>query len=192
MNDGLRNRWNQVLERLQSKELHSNKGLGNEIGFYIFDYPPEAELQIRESLQILMEQLKQSHPDLNVTHINLFKVLTDYLKERNLLENTFKLQKDKGDLATKKALKEGPLRESRFSKYLEETVHPVKHDLVLISGVGNMYPLIRTHTLLSNLHSIFKGTPLVMMYPGIYDGQSLKLFNILENNNYYRAFKLVP
>jgi hypothetical protein len=35
-------------------------------------------------------------------------------------------------------------------------------------------------------------TPLVMFYPGRYDGQSLRLFGKLKNNHYYRAFKLVP
>jgi hypothetical protein len=45
--------------------------------------------------------------------------------------------------------------------------------------------------LLSALHPHMSHTPLLMLYPGVYDGQSLKLFNTLTDDNYYRAFRLV-
>jgi hypothetical protein len=35
-------------------------------------------------------------------------------------------------------------------------------------------------------------TPVVMFFPGSYDGQELRLFNTLKDDNYYRAFPLVP
>ena len=63
---------------------------------------------------------------------------------------------------------------------------------MLMSGVGSAYPLLRTHNLLNNLHPIMGETPLVLFYPGIYDGQSLSLFGQIKQDNYYRAFKLVP
>ena len=52
--------------------------------------------------------------------------------------------------------------------------------------------MLRTHTLLSALHPHMRDTPLLMLYPGRYDGQSLRLFGKLSDNNYYRAFRLVP
>ena len=57
---------------------------------------------------------------------------------------------------------------------------------------GSAWPLLRAHTLLNNLHTVMGQTPLVLFYPGRYDGQSLRLFGKLKNTNYYRAFKLVP
>jgi hypothetical protein len=42
MNPSFEERLNRILPRLTSNELLNNKGLGNEIGFYIFDYPPRA------------------------------------------------------------------------------------------------------------------------------------------------------
>ena len=61
-----------------------------------------------------------------------------------------------------------------------------------MSGVGSAYPLIRSHGLLNNLPRIMGRVPLVVFYPGKYDGQSLRLFGRLSDNNYYRAFRLVP
>ena len=73
-----------------------------------------------------------------------------------------------------------------------EVAKPEQHDLVIVSGVGSVWPLLRSHTLLNNLQPVMGKTPLVMFYPGRYDGQSLRLFGKIKSNNYYRAFKLVP
>ena len=59
---------------------------------------------------------------------------------------------------------------------------PAEHDLVLVSGVGSAYPLLRTHNLLNNLHHRMGSTPLVLFYPGVYDGQSLRLFGTWKTN----------
>jgi bacteriophage exclusion system BrxB-like protein len=73
-----------------------------------------------------------------------------------------------------------------------ETARPDQHDRVIVSGVGTVWPLFRTHSLLNNLQPVMGKTSLVVFYPGRYDGQSLRLFGKLKNNNYYRAFRLVP
>ncbi|MGK5090536.1 DUF1788 domain-containing protein [Deltaproteobacteria bacterium TL4] len=190
MDAKLKQRWNQVLSRLQSDELQNNKGLGNEIGFYIFDYPPEYELEIRESLEIMIQQLNKNKPDLKVKHVNLFTLLCEYLEKRKLLQPAIKLQSEKGNTAVMKALK-GPLHEEKVAQYFLESVSPNDSDLVLISGVGNVYPMLRTHTMLNNFHPLMQGTPLVMFYPGIYDGQQMRLFGKLKEDHYYRAFRLV-
>jgi hypothetical protein len=72
-----------------------------------------------------------------------------------------------------------------------EFAKPEQYDLVIVSGVGSVWPLLRSHTLLNNLQPVMGKTPLVMFYPGRYDGQSLRLFGKIKSNNYYRAFKLV-
>ena len=100
------------------------------------------------------------------------------------------IQKQKGDAEVLKALK-GPLGADKIAKAFVEEAEPQAHDLVLISGVGNAYPLLRSHNLLNNLHSLMVDTPLVMFYPGIYTGQGLTLFGKLKETNYYRAFQLV-
>ena len=187
----LTERLNQILPRIILGDFLKGRGIGNEIGFYIFEYPPENELLVRDHLFSLLDQIVKEKPDLRVKHINLFDFILDYLKSRNLLEKALKMQQEKGDEALQKALS-ALLHESKLAPLLVKEIHPDQHDLILISGIGSAWPLLRTHTLLSNLHSRMGQTPLVMFYPGRYDGQSLRLFGKLKNNNYYRAFKLVP
>lgn len=191
MSDTLNERLNQILPRITADDFLSGRGLGNEIAFYLFDYPPEAELRVRDYLRTLLDHLPRQKPGLRVQHVNLFDFVLDYLKSRQLLDKAIRMQREKGDDALKKALA-GPLHESRLGALFAAVAPPDQHDLVIVSGVGSVWPLLRAHALLNNLHAVMGQTPLVMFYPGRYDGQSLRLFGKLKNNNYYRAFKLVP
>jgi len=112
MNEQLKERLNKILPRLESREFLEGSGLGNEIGFYIFDYPPEEELAVRDHVQVILDHLAKKRPDLKVRHINLFQLVVNYLKERNLLDRAIKHQQEKGDAALKKALS-APLNETK-------------------------------------------------------------------------------
>lgn len=191
MNTPLTERLNRILPKLTSDELLSGTGLGNEIGFYIFDYPAEEELQIRAHLEFLMDRLPKAKPGLRVQHINLFDLVINYLKSRNYLDRTIEMQRTQGDEAVFKALS-APLHESRLAEVFAKVAQPNEHDLVLLSGVGSVWPLLRSHALLNNLHPVMGSTPLVLFYPGKYDQLTLQLFGIIPGTNYYRAFKLVP
>ena len=190
MTDSLTQRLNEILPKVTSTEFLSGKGLGNEIAFYIFDYPPEAELRVREHIQFLMTHIPKNRPGLRVKHINLFDLVVDHLGERNLLEKSFQMQRGKGDKVLHKALR-GPLKSEKLVQIFVDVVQPEEQDLILVSGVGSVWPLVRSHNLLNNLQTVMGQTPLVMFYPGRYDGQALRLFGKIKSNNYYRAFKLV-
>lgn len=191
MKEEFTDRLNKIIERLESKELLENQGLGNEIGFYIFDYPAEQELRVRDHIKFIIEHLGKKRPELRIKHINLFELIVSYLKKRNLLESALKLQREKGEEALRKALA-GPLHEEKIAKAFMEEVQPAAYDIILLTGIGNAWPLLRSHTLINNLHPLIQRTPLVVFYPGVYNGQELSLFGRLGDNNYYRAFRLVP
>jgi hypothetical protein len=191
MSDLLAERLNRILPRVVADDFLKGTGIGNEIAFYIFDYPPEDEVRVREHIQFLLEHITKQKPELRVKHINLFDFVLGYLESRTLLGKVITMQRERGDAAVLKALS-GPLDEGKIANRFAEMVTPGQHDLVFLSGVGSVWPLLRSHTLLNNLHPIMGRIPLVMFYPGRYDGQSLRLFGKLRNANYYRAFKLVP
>ena len=201
MTDRLTQRLNEILPKITSDGFLAGSGIGNEIAFHIFDYPPEDELRIRSHIKFLLEHIPRRRPGLKIKHIDLFDFLVDRLKERGLLEKSLELQRNKGDKALLKALK-GVLNEAKIARRFGEIAQPEQHDLVLISGVGSAYPLMRSHTLLNNLHSIMGQTPLLMFYPGKYDQTSLRLFGKSgttggiaptrgRHANYYRAFRLI-
>jgi len=190
MSDSLTQRLNEILPKITSKDFLSGKGLGNEIAFYIFDYPPEKEPRIRDHIKFLLAHIPKHNQDLRVRHVNLFDLVVDYLKERNLLDKSLRKQKEQGDEALWKALK-SPLKAEKLVQVFAKAARPESQDLVLVSGVGSVWPLVRSHSLLNNLQTVMGQTPLVMFYPGRYDGQTLRLFGKVKSNHYYRAFRLI-
>ena len=179
MSNSLNDRLNKILPMLVSDDFLSGSGLGNEIAFYIFDYPPEDELRVREHVRFLLDHIPQRKPGLRVKHVNLFDFVLDHLKARNFLDKALTMQREKGDEALKKALA-GPLQPEKLSPLFCEVAQPAQHGLVIVSGVGSVYPLVRTSGLLSNLQPVMGNRPLVVFYPGKYDQMTLKLFGKLS------------
>jgi hypothetical protein len=185
-------RLNQILPRVTSRDFLDSKGLGNEIGFWIFDYPPDRELDMRGFLYgTVLPALTKQVPELRADTIDLLQLVIGLLGERKLLDKTMDMQLKNGDDSTLAALR-SVLKEDKIAQKIASQHDIANLDLLILTGVGSVYPMLRTHTLLSALHPIMGNTPLLMFFPGRYDGHSLRLFNSLAEDHYYRAFRLVP
>ncbi|EHW0635157.1 DUF1788 domain-containing protein [Vibrio vulnificus] len=189
----LQQRLEKVQDRLESDEFLTNKELGGEIGFYIFDYPAEHEIIVREHIDFLTKKLasRSEITGKRFAIINLYEMVVELLKSRKLLDRAYKMQFEKGDDALFKALK-GPLEQNRFAEFIVKQANVLECDFIILHGLGSVWPIIRGHGLLNALHAKVGNVPTVMFYPGEYDGATLKPFGRIESNNYYRAFKLVP
>ena len=64
-------------------------------------------------------------------------------------------------------------------------------DVLMLTGVGEVFPFMRIHALLEALQPHFSDIPILVMYPGEFDGRHVKLFNRLQPNDYYRAFNVI-
>lgn len=189
----LAERLDAIRERLDNDDFLNNRGLGNEIGFYIFDYPPQFELMVRDYLALLVGRMAKLGR--RFVHLNLFDEMLAMLQERKLLDKAFELEKKKGIDELAKALK-GPLEQGRVAQHLVKKMDPSAQEFVLLSGLGQCWPLLRGHSLLNALHAHMGETPLVLFYPGRYNGLELYPFDLdtaeVAPANYYRAFQLVP
>ena len=192
MTKALDERLNQIIPKITSQDFLESKGLGNEIGFWVFDYPPENELEVRGFMEgTILPALAKKVPKVRVATVNLFKLVCEILEERNLLNKALEMQQAKGDESALAALR-SVLKEDKLAQKISDQFDIPNLDMLILTGVGSVYPMLRTHTLLSALHPIMGETPLLMFFPGKYDGHSLRLFNSLAEDHYYRAFRLVP
>lgn len=190
MSDQFRERLNRILPKLSSADFLANKGLGNEIGFWVFDYPPEQEMVMRGFIaDILIPGLAKQQPVLRPAVVNLFELIVELLDDRKLYDRVLSIQTDKGNDAALAALRP-VLKEDKLAQRIASQIDFGKVDMLLLTGVGAAYPMLRSHTLLTALQPTMKDTPVVMFYPGRYDGFSLRLFNTLADDHYYRAFRL--
>ena len=193
-----RERLNLIGPRISSPEFRAQRGIGNEIACYIFDYPPEDELEVRAHLPALLKQLRSGGADDSILHLDLFDVVLEYLEHRKLLAQAMKMQGAKPDADLLKALR-GALSVERLRDHIQAKHDLADRDMVLMSGVGRVWPMVRMHSLLNALHVAMGTTPLLLFYPGCFDGTSLRLFGDVKQESttpnpkpYYRAFTLVP
>ena len=184
-------RLNTILPKITDEAFLKNKGLGNEIPFYVFDYLPESEMKMREHISFMEERLAKQYSHIRFKHVRLFNLMIEHLKERGNIDKAYTLECEKGSEALWNALS-AAVKPERFVGIIAEKYSPSESDLVFISGVGTIWPWVRAHSLLNNLQSITGNASVVLFYPGTYSGQSFQLFGRLEENNYYRAFHLVP
>lgn len=188
----LEERFDRAEAIIQKESFRKNKGLGNEVGYYIFDYPPEQELLVRERVAYMKRKNRQSQDEYRIVEFDLYNIIIDILQEKGYLEKCCEFEKKRGFERITKAVG-NMLRitasDSMIVSHIKENT-PEK-SIVFLTGIGKCYPILRAHTVLNNLHQVIDHVPVVLFYPGKYDGQELILFSEIKDDNYYRAFKLV-
>ncbi len=185
----LQARLDKIRQRITSQDFLQGRGLGKDVPFYAFDYPAVAERQVSDHLDWLLDDIARK-TSVRIGHVNVFELAIEQLKSRGLYDKALTMEKSKGVPALLNALK-GPLEPGKLSVALLSRFADQKPDMVFLTGVGAAYPLVRTHSLLNNLQPLLDNVPLVLFFPGRFNGQSLQLFEVLQETPYYRAFSLV-
>lgn len=183
-------RLQEMTNKLNSKELFERTGLGNEINFHVFDYDPDDEYIVRDYLYNYL--LKKTN--LNIVVFDIYDIIVEILKEKGFLKKTFQYEKIKGTEYVNNLISKTlgiSSNNDLIMKKIKSGVDPNQNQIVIITGIGKCFGVVRGHTILNNLHSVITENPLIMLYPGSYNGQGFELFNKLSGDNYYRAFQFV-
>lgn len=185
-------RLEELNEKLADPKFMTNKGLGNEVGFYIFDYEPEDELAVREALPYIKKHIQSHNGDVTIQEFDLYDIVLEFFRQRGYMDKNFKMEEKKGSEflydKMKKALRLAT-NDDWIVSYIKE--HMDEDAMIFLTGVGKAYPVIRSHTVLNNLQTVVEKKPLILFYPGRYENGSLRLFSRFLDDNYYRAFKLI-
>lgn len=188
----LNDRFIELEDRMISVEALTRYGTANDLKFYIFDYAPKDELIIRKEVKKLKER------NSSIVEFDLYEMMLSIIEEEGYMEDVLRMEKDYDkELLLREVFQ--PLlsveeEENRLLEMFQEKAPDDGNTIVLITGVGKSFPIVRSHTILNNLQSIFRRNPVVMMYPGRYEiknSMTLRLFERLDDDNYYRAFPLV-
>jgi hypothetical protein len=185
-------RLDEILPRITEPSFRESKGLGNEIGYHIFDYDPKYEMLVREHIAYMKERVNCDNSQSYIREFDLYEVVLEILSSKGYLEKNFDMEQKKGSNfvlnATKKALRL-TLNNDLVVQFISERIEV--NDIVFLTGIGKAYPIIRSHTILNTLQKKVDQVPVVMFFPGNYDGQELVLFGEIKDDNYYRAFQLI-
>jgi len=172
--------------RISDANFLANKGLSNEVGIHVFKYEPQYELIVRDYIERLVSTLSD---DFRIIERDMYKILLEILDEKRVLGTAPSLEEKKGKDYLLAQLQKIATQEAFLEKMKYE---PHQHgDVLFLTGIGKVYPFMRSHKMLDSMQQAFSDIPIVMFYPGEFNGQSLILFDKFHDGNYYRAFNLL-
>ncbi len=183
---GLKERLDDLRTLVQEPEFLEGKGLSNEVNIRIFCYDPSDEMMVRHFIEQIMTDPSMS---CHLIEFNLYKVFLSICEDKRIAKKIPAMEEKKG----KKFIKD------QMSHIADNTafVNKMKRvpyeagDVIVITGVGDAFPFIRVHDLLNAMQPEFPDVPILVFYPGDYDGRDVQLFNCLKKNPYYRAFNVI-
>lgn len=189
----IQERFQHLLAVIGGQRFLQKQGLGNEVPFFICPYRPEEAPEMERIQKQLVNRLAQS--GIRILEINLYDLSIELLKARGIWDRILSTEQT----VTKDQLKEllqGVLDpEAHLVPAIARKIVETEFDVMFLSGVGEVFPYIRSHNVLNNLQSTAKDKPTVMFFPGAYShslesGAALDLFGRLHDDKYYRAFNI--
>jgi hypothetical protein len=189
----MQNRFQHLFSVISGQRFLKKQGLGNEVPFFICPFKPEESVEMERLQRQLVNRLE--HAGVRVLEINLYDLSIEILKDRGIWDQILTME----ETVTKDQLKEllqGVLDpEGHLVPAIASKLSGTEFDVLFLSGVGEVFPYIRSHNVLNNLQSTAKEKPTVLFFPGSYthsleSGASLDLFGRLHDDKYYRAFNI--
>ena len=185
-------RLNEIETAIRKPSFRQSIGRANEVNYWVFDYPPERELEVRERIAYLKNKNQGGTDGFELVVFDLYDIIIDFLEQRGFMDKCYGFERKAGISRIVKAVNNS-LKvnddDSLIVRYIKD--HTPENAVVFLVGIGKCYPILRSHKVLNNLHQAFVRVPVVMFFPGTYNEQELILFNEIKDDNYYRAFRLV-
>ena len=184
--DDIMNSLSKVSARLSEESFLTNRGLSNEVGIHVFCYDPKDELTVRAYFESLKSK---SDVPYRLVERDLYKIFLELCEDKHIMNSIPNMEERKGKEYLSEQLQKVATPDA-FVEKMKYEPHE-KGDVLLISGVGKVYPFMRSHKILDNIQHIFSDIPVLMLYPGTFNGQDLDLFGKFLDGHYYRAFNLL-
>ncbi len=208
----LAERFEHLLKVISGESFLHMKGLNNDLPFYICDYQASEAVEMQRIQRQLVSTLAGMHVEclggrgINVLEINLYDLSIALLKARpgssdgdnnsvSLWDQIIAAEPDLEIDSLLELLQNVLDPREHLIPAIAERIQNTEFDVLFLSGIGEVFPYIRSHNVLNNLQSTAKTKPTVMFFPGEYrysleQGASLELFGRLHDDKYYRAFNI--
>lgn len=189
----LQTSFDHLLTVLSGKRFLQKEGLGNEVPFFICPFEASISVEVLRLEKQLVNRLEQS--GIRVLEINLYDLSIEMLKERGIWEQILEIEPSVSKDELKELLQGVLDPEANLVPAIADLLKNNEFEMLFLTGVGEIFPIIRSHHVLNNLQSTAKEKPTLMFFPGTYThtlatGASLDLFERLHDDKYYRAFNI--
>jgi hypothetical protein len=186
-------RFDHLFRLIKSERFLKKQGIGNEVPFFICPYMPEQESTMKKLITQLKNQLNGQ--GVEVLHIDLYDLVIELLNKRGILDTIINRESGLSKKQLFDMLQSVCDSKDHIIPSIANKMAAQSFDVMFLTGVGEVYPYIRSHNILNNLQSTAKEKPTILFFPGSYthsdeSGASLNLFGRLHDDKYYRAFNI--
>jgi len=166
------------------------EGLGGEVPFFIYPYDPLDALEVEASKKRIQTKLNQK--GIQVCEVNLYDLVVKLLAERGVWEQLIEIEPHTPKIDFREGLRSMLDPGDDLAPAIREILARQAHDILFLTGIGEVFPFIRSHNVLNNLQTVAGEKPMLMFFPGRYEqsqslGSSLVLFGVVKDDQYYRA-----
>ena len=204
----LANRFDHLIQVIGGERFLQMRGLNNDLPFYICEFRANEAFEMQRMQRQLISSLANLQvPSLGgrgvqVLEINLYDLCVELLQAREctsdggrLWDEVLAIEPDADKDNLLELLQNVLGIEDYLIPAIGERLQQTEFDVLFLTGIGEVFPYIRSHNVLNNLQSTAKDKPTVMFFPGEYrhsleQGASLELFGLLHDDKYYRAFNI--
>lgn len=180
-------------EKIKTSDFQHSRGLSNEVSYYILAYDPEDAPMVSESIVNMKNQLNKETVGVDIVEFNVYQIMWELIDQMGIRDEAIKMETEDGIDYLAEQLNnalEMTNSENELVKYMENKLGDRTDVVVFVTGIGQVYPLLRAHKILNTMHQIIDNIPVVLFYPGKYDRLSLSMFGEAKEDNYYRAFQI--
>lgn len=175
-----------VYQKLVSPDFGQN--LGGELPLFIQQIPVSKQSELTYQANRLVSRLAKQGKKAII--IDLFDLSVKILDEEGVLQTLLEEEKELDSDAISSTLDSILDIKEVVIPRINEIIQEKAPDFTLITGVGRVYPFIRSHGILNNIEELANESNLVLFFPGDYNNLQLSLFGIISDENYYRGYNL--
>lgn len=186
----IREKFDHLVKIISNPDFLSGKVLCNDLPIFIADYDISEENEFLRMENNLIKTL--GNMGIKVLSVDLYDLIIEIL------------QSNQGDwewVMSPDRNKEELLEELKGILGIEDKVIPAiadkmaqnegNYDVLFLNGCGNIFPFLRTHTILNNLHTYIQ-KPVIVFFPGVSVSKgspyaAFNLFGRIDEGNDYRA-----
>jgi hypothetical protein len=181
-------KFEHLYQVISNPEFLRMESLGGEIPFFISAFDPKQEVDVEKAIRSLKKKLELN--GIPVLDINLYDISMDLLNNELGEGEIFELEKTMDKREFKEALQSILDINQVLIPAIKKMIDSSTAKVFFLTGIGMVFPFIRSHNVLNNLQNVAKNAPTVAFFAGEYNGYSLELFGLMKDDNYYRAFNI--
>jgi len=180
-----------VYDVLRSERFLKMEGLSKEVPFFIYHFPPAWALDVEQMRDRVRTRL-QSDDGLSVVEVNLYDLAVQLLQDRGVWARVLHLEPEMDKAEFRETLQGMLDPHDHLAPAIRARLEEEPSDVVFLTGIGEVFPFVRTHTVLENLQSVVVGRPMLTWFPGTFEftqsaGHQLRALNLSASDSYYRA-----